>query len=845
MKKGKGILHAVLLVLTIGSTMGPAAAEMKILPEDGSQGFGAAVSVSDGFALIGAPMDDDRGIAAGAAYVFKEDSGGWRQVKKLTASTGLSHDYFGASVAVTDAYALVGSLNDKDRGYGAGAAYLYARDSDRWNLRAKLLAGDAGKNDNFGCGVALSGDVAAVGAFREDSRGEDAGAVYVFRGSGGWSAPEKLTAGDGGPGDHFGRSVSVSGNTLIVGAAHDDDRGTDAGAAYLFVSDGSSWSQAAKLTASDGSAGDLFGASVSVSGDWAAIGAWGDDDRGIDAGAVYLFKREGGTWRQTAKRTAADGAAGMCFGRSVALSGSFALVGTGDRGGAAYLFENTGSGWLQQNRLTPATPTDRYGVAVGLSALGAHRNLIVGGDGAPFLYSEDLPGPRIAVTPLQLTITATGFQLAAGPRSSLNQEPAPVSIPLAGSPPDQYATGVLIPEPVIAFWEENPRPPQRPRAGLPGSKDWSRFDSPAKNQGACGSCWAFAAAGLVENLAAQAGLIGAHDLSEQVLLSCAKGDCGGGWYWDALDYTSSNGLPTEPCYPYQERTGVCADKCDVPELTVKIGSFTAAQGLWGEDQTVDDLRLALQQSPLCVCMRVPVDGTFTGYQGGIYDYTGTLPIAWSQAHAVLVVGYDDNEQCFKVKNSWGPEWGENGYFRIAYNDVIDAVKFGSYAVGAGSAYSGDPTLVIANQGDSPLLIHNIASDKTWLAWTPSSLSPIGTGERRTLSISVNDWGRALADGTAGLSIHSNDPNQPLVSVTVTVVEIEDPPNQCPVPGDIDGDCHTDLTDAIIALQVLAGVVQEPGVIRGDFKDSEADIGGDDRITLAEAVHALERVADGR
>src|SRR3990172_6640980 len=137
----------------------------------------------------------------------------------------------------------------------------------------------------------------------------------------------KLTASDGAAGDVFGERVSVDGDTALVGAMFDDDSGTDSGSAYVFVRSGTTWSQQAKLTAGDGAAGDQFGFSVSVHGDTALVTARLDDDKGGDSGSAYVFVRSGTTWSQQAKLTAGDGAAGDWFGVNVSLDGDTALVG--------------------------------------------------------------------------------------------------------------------------------------------------------------------------------------------------------------------------------------------------------------------------------------------------------------------------------------------------------------------------------------------------------------------------------------------------------------------------------------------------------------------------------------
>jgi hypothetical protein len=170
--------------------------------------------------------------------------------------------------------------------------------------------------------VALSDDTAVVGASLTDK-------TYVFvRSATAWNEQAKLTATDGALGDSFGVSVAVRGDTAVVGAYLDDTTaGSAAGSAYVFVRSGTTWNEQAKLTAPDGTAEDLFGASVAVIGDVALVGAYRDNTTaGSAAGSAYVFVRSGTGWTPRAKLTAPDGAADDQFGFSVALTGRAAVV---------------------------------------------------------------------------------------------------------------------------------------------------------------------------------------------------------------------------------------------------------------------------------------------------------------------------------------------------------------------------------------------------------------------------------------------------------------------------------------------------------------------------------------
>jgi len=204
-----------------------------------------------------------------------------------------------------------------------------------WLERQKLVASDGTAGDGFGWSVSINGDYAiiGIGAFLDDY----IGSAYIFKRTGSsWTEEAKLTASDGTTGDHFGWSVSINGDYAIIGALFDDSA---TGSAYIFKRIGSSWTQQAKLLASDGAAGDVFGYSVSISGDYAIIGTDGDEST---AGSAYIFKRTGSSWTEEAKLTASDGTTGDQFGWSVSINGDYAIIGAyGDDSttGSAYVFD--------------------------------------------------------------------------------------------------------------------------------------------------------------------------------------------------------------------------------------------------------------------------------------------------------------------------------------------------------------------------------------------------------------------------------------------------------------------------------------------------------------------------
>ena len=333
----------------------------KVLASDGASNdnFGLSVSISGDYAIAGSMYNDDYGADSGSAYILHRDGETWLQQQKLLSSDGAVADRFGTSVAISGDYVIVGASEDDDAGGNSGSAYIFKRDGEIWIEQAKLLASDGGAGDCFGWSVSISGDYAIVGAPFDDNFGAaSSGSAYIFHRSGEtWPQQAKLLNINPEAGDEFGGSVSISGDYAIVGAKYDDDQASGAGAACVFRWTGASWAQLIKLYASDGTADDEFGISVHINGDLAIVGAYWDNSKGNASGSAYIYKRAGAIWSEQQKLIASEGAAGDLFGISVSISGDYAIVGAqyddekGSDCGSAYIFGWNGRSWIEQQEL--------------------------------------------------------------------------------------------------------------------------------------------------------------------------------------------------------------------------------------------------------------------------------------------------------------------------------------------------------------------------------------------------------------------------------------------------------------------------------------------------------------
>ncbi|MFA6598581.1 MAG: T9SS type A sorting domain-containing protein [Ignavibacteriaceae bacterium] len=387
-------------------------------------GYGNSVAISGVYAVVGAPSESEDAAGenslsyAGSAYIYKYNGSDWVQQQKIVASDREVDDSFGNSVSISGDYIIVGAVFKA----GSGAAYIFVRSGETWTQQQKIVALDNATNDDFGSSVSISGDYAIVGApwESEDADGNNslssAGSAYIFKYNGSsWVQQQKIVASDREVDDRFGISVSISGDYAIVGADREaeDANGNStllyAGSAYIFVRSSETWTQQQKIVASDRAYGMGFGCSVSISGDDAIIGA---EDEG--AGSAYVFVRDVSGWTQQQKIVPSDRDLAIqdYFGCSVSISGNYAIIGAEVdekdalgvdntemySAGSAYIFLRSGLTWTEQQKIVASdrTSDDYFGCSVAISGnyiiVGANQDRD-GGTGAAYIYGniEELP----------------------------------------------------------------------------------------------------------------------------------------------------------------------------------------------------------------------------------------------------------------------------------------------------------------------------------------------------------------------------------------------------------------------------------------------------------------------
>ncbi len=321
--------------------------------------FGTSVAVYGDTLVLGAPSAlDTQNEQGGAVYIYVRVGAGWSFQSKLTQPDPSINPRFGTSVAIEGNTLVIGAPNDIASSTNRGSVYVFLRDGSNWTMQQKLIPSDGRRGFAFGSAVAVGGNVIAVGAFRGEVNGVERGSAYVFTNTNStWVETTTLTDTTGG---EFGSSISVSGNTIVVGSRYGGVNFSGTGFAYVYVRDANAWPLQARLIAADTAYGDRFGSDVEIDGDTLLIGA--DDNAAaggvVRVGAAYVFTRTNGTWTEKQKFAVSSPKYGQ-FGASVGISGDKLIIGDSrvevngqSSQGAAYVFVKNGPTWSLQNRLT-------------------------------------------------------------------------------------------------------------------------------------------------------------------------------------------------------------------------------------------------------------------------------------------------------------------------------------------------------------------------------------------------------------------------------------------------------------------------------------------------------------
>lgn len=314
---------------------------------DAEDHFGWAVAISGDTLVVGSLYEDsaaggvdgnqaDNGVSdSGAAYVFVRRDGRWQQEAYLKAEKPVEDEFFGVNVAISGDTIAVGACHSSPWGNTtphAGSVYVFERSGGRWSQSARLTGSPGDSQDMFGWGLALQGDVLAVGAPYDSTGVTLGGAVFVFeRANGQWSTGKRLEAKEPAQDAMLGFSVALDADTLVAGAMEDsqlDPSTGGPGSAYVFVRQGDDWLEQEQLRAPQPTDGASFGFSVAVRGDTLAIGApYANLVRSTPAGEAHVFERQGGSWSSVASFQALVPGRSDGFGGSVALGDDTLIVG--------------------------------------------------------------------------------------------------------------------------------------------------------------------------------------------------------------------------------------------------------------------------------------------------------------------------------------------------------------------------------------------------------------------------------------------------------------------------------------------------------------------------------------
>jgi hypothetical protein len=321
----------------------------QLMPSNASEldYFGRSVAVEGETIVIGARGADGFVPESGAAFVFQRTGGIWSEIAKLSADDGVGGDYFGESLAISGGTVVVGARMDDDVSTNRGSAYVFREMSGAWQQVAKLTASDGAPYDFFGSSVAIDSNIVLVGAPYDDDLGDASGACYLFQEQGGqWHEVAKLTAGDNTPWwDGFGASLAIEGDSIVVGSRDNDFYGISAGAVFVFRRQDDEWVQEALLRSAAARPQSYFGSSLDICQGRIVVGATQGNLARPQSGTVVLFQEGDSGWRQIGAFANRDPVDNDALGYSVAISASTVVSGAilddglGSIVWTAYVFE--------------------------------------------------------------------------------------------------------------------------------------------------------------------------------------------------------------------------------------------------------------------------------------------------------------------------------------------------------------------------------------------------------------------------------------------------------------------------------------------------------------------------
>jgi len=300
-------------------------------PEDE---FFGCVCLSGNIAMVGAPMNSDKANQAGVVYLYEKlADDDWQYVSKIYSPEPAAGDGFGSDIAIQGDTAMIGAWRDTHSTlYQAGSVYVFKYGGSKWEYDSVLRPGDAAEKDTFGVSVAIQDDYALIGALRDDGAATDGGSVYIYQeqGNGNWVHVNEFFDPGAGQNDQFGADIGYEDDLIVVGSWQDTvDGKSGAGSASVFQQDGNSVQYVTKLKAGDGMDGDAFGEAVALKNNVLLIGAhWDDEGTKNHVGSVYLFKFDDqGKWSEKTKIMASDGVAWDEFGVRLSIFDDLVFVG--------------------------------------------------------------------------------------------------------------------------------------------------------------------------------------------------------------------------------------------------------------------------------------------------------------------------------------------------------------------------------------------------------------------------------------------------------------------------------------------------------------------------------------